>query len=262
MALVDAPIRATCEFLSSMSHLVWISAEGLGSARRPADVLARVTSSPFPSVTLSTPEDRCLRLEGAPSSVVVDGRDFDGARVVWSVHGQPGPEAPLGVAQARVGGVRKIRTTERWTPEAAERIVAAFMAGEALPTRARPTDGEDGRGFVLADPERDPRPLGAWADLDRYLDAQLERDRTAFALSIPDRVLVGVLGGSGGYRVHIHETRPGRRVAFEARTKDSNTERLDPGALRAVLASLYRHEALPPGYRPSVLEEGHREPGP
>lgn len=232
-----------------------------------ADALDEACRGPHPRVVLEDDLGRLLRAEGRRGSLLVDARTLEGGRVAWVVLGTA-PPSETSSPVPLVGRVRKARDSELLDTARALAALEAFSARPALPEdlTQRPTDGEDGALAVLAGQDRDPRPVGGWPEVERYVQSLQPGRPAGFALSRPDRCLFGVLGDGARFVAQLRESRgprsmdrPVRRAEPDptptplelgsdapARRRD---EILDKAELLAVLESVYRFEAPPPGFR-------------
>lgn len=231
-----------------------------------ASLLEAASAPPHPEITLQDEDGRVLRIEGPPGGMVVEGRRFEGARLVWEIIGRAPPET-LSLPLRLAGEIRSLRRSEHLEVSEALEVAAAFEAADALPTGfiRRPHDGEDGRSRVLASVEHGPRPVAAWAEVERFLAAE---SGGGFALSVPDRQLVAVLPRGSFFEARLRNFRPFEGSApiwtreVEVRRDppdptpfpvgDLSRRRdllLDAAELRTLLESLYRYETTPPGFR-------------
>lgn len=236
----------------------------------PDDLGAALESanrSPYPPLVLVDELGRLLRFEAGPDGGLLDRRDVGGGGVRWSAIGRgarnPGATA---VPIALAGRIRKAREAERLDAAAAGAVLDAFCETGSLPAgfTERPVDGEDGSLCVLAGQDREPRPVGGWPEVARYLSGLPAASPCAFALSRPDRALVGVLGDGARFVVQVRETRGALEAEGPLRREEADPtptplglgtqtparradELLDRDELPGALASLYRFEVPPPG---------------
>lgn len=232
------------------------------------DLIRAALAPPHPSALLWRQNGHLLRLEGRSSGAVVEQRTFQGTRAVWEVLGLA-PPAHLSSPLSLAGEVRSLRKTEHLEATHVLELALAFEAGTRLPKdyAARPHDGEDGRTRLLAGAGRDPRPVAAWNEVDRFL-AAFQPSGGGFALSVPDRMLVGVMARGERFQARLRESRPAVRDVqtwsreVELRGPDENPTPVRPDAgsecrtdalltkneLRVLLESLYRYESPAPGF--------------
>lgn len=230
------------------------------------EALDAAEAPPYPMATLRDPVGALVRVEGRRGQLVVEMRRIVGARVEWVALGEKPPSETM-TSLHGVGRIRKVRGSELLSREAAAELLTAFLKQEPVPERfaPRPLSGEDGGLVVLAGSERDPRPVGAWHEVERFIALLPGESAVAFALSRPERSLIGVLGDGRQFGARLRETRGASvlersvrreevdpspaRLALDGAPGFRADELFDRGELLVVLESLYRFEDLPPGYR-------------
>ncbi|MEO1232967.1 MAG: hypothetical protein AAFZ18_29150 [Myxococcota bacterium] len=232
------------------------------------DLIRTALAPPQPSASLWTEDGGLLRIEGRSDGAVVERRVFEGTRTIWEVIGLA-PASHLSSPLTLAGEVRSLRRTEHLRAPHLLELAHAFETGAPLPGSyaARRHDGEDGRTRLLAGVGRDPRPVAAWSEVDRFL-AAFEGPAGGFALSVPDRMLVGVMARGAHFQARLRTSRPslpdGRTWSREVELRSPNEDPaplrpddgppcrtdalLTRGELRVLLESLYRYESPAPGF--------------
>ncbi len=217
---------------------------------------------PFPVAACEDDLGRVLRVEGGAGGLLIDGRGFESGRVRWWAVGRDPNPAALEPFELR-GRTRRVHPAERLDADEAQALFLSFLDEPKPPETAmlRPLDGEDGPMPVLAGLGEEPRPVGGWAEVGRFLDRL--RGPAAFALSRPGRSLVGILGDGDRFVVAVDELcgstvrrlevqsvegSPHPVVFGSGGMKTRGDRLLDRASLAAVLESLYRYDWPAPGF--------------